>query len=304
MSRERIMNQAADTNSINSRGVTMRMPSNVFKTSRSASPVTRCEQPESSAAARMRLSSASRQRWMLETTRTASVCCSTKKAIKRACRGENPNFSRSFSSISSSTSSDAMNRCARRAVRQTPRQNPSVVKMASQTLLSRRTRTGQGENFLFGQTVLAGQAVKCHQRAVQFVFRRKKILIDALDLLIGQVPDFFNDLRCVHVPNLTAALEKATRDKNDSLGSAPTRWRFGSTRPVLRGRTAEGGHVASLKACPAAALQNAGLFNRQLVSIHIHPWWNCVCPETLCKSWAQNPGFFVIISYCQLPEKA
>jgi len=81
--------------------------------------------------------------------------------------------------------------------------------MASQTLLSRRTRTGQGENFFFGQGVFAGQTVESRQGAVHFVCRRKKILIDALDLLIGQPLDFFNDLRCVHVSNLDAATEKA-----------------------------------------------------------------------------------------------
>jgi hypothetical protein len=81
--------------------------------------------------------------------------------------------------------------------------------MASQTLLSRRTRTGQGENFCFGQGAFAGQTVESRQGAIQFVFRRKKVLIDALDLLIGQPLDFFNDLRCVHISNLAAATEIA-----------------------------------------------------------------------------------------------
>ena len=84
--------------------------------------------------------------------------------------------------------------------------------MASQTLLSSRTRTGQGENFLLGQPVLAGQAVKRRQGAVQFVFRRKKILINALHLLIGQPLDFFDDLVCVHVPNLAAAAGEANQN--------------------------------------------------------------------------------------------
>jgi hypothetical protein len=67
----------------------------------------------------------------------------------------------------------------------------------------------QGENFFFGQVVFPGQAVKCRQSAIHFVFRRKKILIDALDLLIGQPLDFFDDLRRVHVSNLAVTTEKA-----------------------------------------------------------------------------------------------
>jgi hypothetical protein len=91
--------------------------------------------------------------------------------------------------------------------------------MASQTLLSRRTRTGHGEYFFLGQTVFAGQAVESRQGAVQFVFRRKKILIDALDLLIGQPLDFFDDLRCVHMSNLAAAAEKAKPENADASGA-------------------------------------------------------------------------------------
>jgi hypothetical protein len=112
--------------------------------------------------------------------------------------------------ISSKICRDAANWHLSRAARHVCRQKPSVVKMASQTLLSRRTRTGQGENFVFCQMVFfAGQTVESRQGAIQFVFRRKKILIDALDLLVGQPPDFFDDLHCVHASNLDAATEKA-----------------------------------------------------------------------------------------------
>jgi hypothetical protein len=158
----------------NWRGVTMLSLSNFFKLSKSATPVTRCEQPESSAAARMRLSSASRQMVITETIGTASVCRSTKKVIKRACRLENSNFRRSFSPTSSKTSRDATNLQVRRVARQTRRQKPSVVKMASQTLLSRRTRTRQGENLLFRQAAFAWQAIERRQGAVHFPFRRKR----------------------------------------------------------------------------------------------------------------------------------
>jgi hypothetical protein len=60
---------------------------------------------------------------------------------------------------------------ARRVARQARRQNPSVVKMASQTLLSRRTRTRQGENVIFCQAAFAGQAVESRQGPVHFVVR-------------------------------------------------------------------------------------------------------------------------------------
>jgi len=183
-----------------------------FRISKSESPVTKCEQPESNEAARMRLSSASRQMLMIETTRRASVCRSTKKVIKRACRCENPNFKRSFSSTSSKTSRDAANLHVRRVARHTRRQNPSVVKMASQTLLSRRTRTRQGENFFFRQAAFAWQTVESRQRAIHFVIRRKKILIDALDLLIGQPLDFFDDLSCIHVSNVITAAKKSEQE--------------------------------------------------------------------------------------------
>src|SRR5208283_1622561 len=110
-----------------------------------------------------------------------------------------------FSSTSSTTSRDAANLHVPRLVRHTRRQNPSVVKMASHTLLSRRTRTRQGENLLFRQAAFAWQAVESRQRAVHFIFRRKKILIDPLDLLIGQPLDFFDDLSCIHVSNVIPA---------------------------------------------------------------------------------------------------
>ncbi len=187
----------------------MPMPPNFFKTSKSESPVTRCEQPESSAAARIRLSSASRQTEIAEVTLTNSVCRSTKKVSKRACRGENPNFARSFSEISSRMSCEAINRHWLRAARHKRRQKPSAVKIASQTLLSSTTRTGQGENFLFGQAVFAGQRIESGQGAIQFAFRRKKIFIDALNLLVGQPLNFFNDLACTHAFILIARAQKS-----------------------------------------------------------------------------------------------
>jgi hypothetical protein len=65
-------------------------------------------------------------------------------------------------------------------------------------LLARRTRTRQGENFLFRHPAFAWQAIESRQGSIHFVFRRKKILIDALNLLVGQPLDFFDDLSCVH----------------------------------------------------------------------------------------------------------
>ena len=206
--RRLLFQRVVGTNSKNSRGVTMLTAPTFFKVSKSRSPVTKSEQPESSAAARIRLSSASRQRLTVETTRAVSVCRSTKKAIKRACRGEKPNFVGSFWPISSRTSSDATNLHERRAARHACRQKPSVVKMASQTLLSSSTRTRQGENVLFRQAVFARQAVKSRQGAVQFAVRGKKILINPLGLLVGQPLDFFDDLRCVHVSNVGDCKQK------------------------------------------------------------------------------------------------
>jgi hypothetical protein len=190
----------------------MLTPSSFFRVNKSASPVTRNRQAESKAAARIRLSSGSRQIVTVEDTCTASVCRSTKKVIRRACRVENPNLIRSFCSTSSVTSRDATNLHVRRVSRQTCRQNPSVVKIASQTLLSRRTRTWQGENFFFRQAVFAGQAVETRQGTIHFVFRGEKILIDALHLLIGEPLNFFDDLSCVHFSNITIPAKKASRN--------------------------------------------------------------------------------------------
>jgi hypothetical protein len=157
----------------------------------------------------MRLSSASRQMLIVETTRTVSVCRSTKKVIKRACLAENPNFERSFSLTSSRISGDAANLHVRRPARHMCRQNPSVVRIASQTLLSRRASTRQRENVLFSHAGFAGQTVKRGQYPVQFAFRRKKILVDRLGLLIGQPLNFLYDLRCIHDSILRAADEEA-----------------------------------------------------------------------------------------------
>ena len=73
-------------------------------------------------------------------------------------------------------------------------------------------RTRQGENFLFRQAAFAWQAVESRQRAIHFVIRRKKILIDALDLIIGQPLDSFDDLSCIHILNVITAAKKSEQE--------------------------------------------------------------------------------------------
>jgi hypothetical protein len=101
--------------------------------------------------------------------------------------------------------------------------NPWELIPRSQTLLSRRTRTRQGENFLFRQAAFAWQAVESRQRAIHFVIRRKKICIDALDLLIGQPLDFFDDLSCVHVSSVISAAKKSEQEMTHGARDFPRR---------------------------------------------------------------------------------
>jgi len=69
---------------------------------------------------------------------------------------------------------------------------PSVVRMASQTLLSSRMRTRQGEDFLLGQALLARQAVKSGQEPVQLAFVRKEMVQQPGRLGFGQAADSLN----------------------------------------------------------------------------------------------------------------
>ncbi len=177
---------------------------NCFSVSKSLSPVTRCEQSPSSAAAKIRLSSGSRQTWIVVVTLTAWVCRSTNKTIKRAWRGLNSNFWRSFPSISSSMSCEAMTAQSRRTFFHIWRQKPSVVRMASQTLLSRMMRTRQGESFFFGQAGFSRQTIKHGQQAIQFAFGGKKIFINFFRLLVGKLLYFVNYFAGLHIANITA----------------------------------------------------------------------------------------------------
>ena len=97
-----------------------------------------------------------------------------------------------------------------RAVRHIWRQRPSAVRMASQTLLSSRTRTREIEDFFFGQTAFSGQAVKRGQQAIQFARFGKKILIKAHRFLVGQLPDSLNHASRDHALNLFLPVPQAS----------------------------------------------------------------------------------------------
>src|SRR5882724_384313 len=89
------------------------------------------------------------------------------------------------------------------------RQKPSVVRTASQTLLSRMMRTREGENFFFSQAGFSRQTIKRAEQPVQFALGGKKILINFLGLLVGKPLDFINHCVCLHVENLRAKTNKA-----------------------------------------------------------------------------------------------
>jgi len=78
------------------------------------------------------------------------------------------------------------------------RQKPLVVRMASQTLLSRMTRTRQGEGFFFSQAGFSRQTVKGAQQPVQFALGGKEIRKHLFRLLVGKLPDFVNHFARLH----------------------------------------------------------------------------------------------------------
>src|SRR2546423_2121070 len=173
-----------ETNCANSRGVTIPVSPIFFKASKSLSPVTRYAQPALTAAARMGSSSGSRQTLGGKPmTVTGVVCRRTNEVSKRACRGLKPNLSRSFSSISSKISGEAQIRETPRTCCHIRRHCPLVVRIASQTLLSSRTRTRELKDFLFGQAGFSGQAVERGQQPIQFALLGKPILIKPHGLL-------------------------------------------------------------------------------------------------------------------------
>ena len=93
--------------------------------------------------------------------------------------------------------------CTNRALRHVCRKNPFVVRIASQTLLSRSTRTRQGESFLFRQIALSRQAIERRQHALQFTLGRKEVVIYLLRLIIRKTLDFFDQFVRAHELNLS-----------------------------------------------------------------------------------------------------
>jgi len=87
---------------------------------------------------------------------------------------------------------------SRRAFFHKRRQKPLVVRVASQTLLSRMTRTRQGEGFFFGQADFSRQVIKRGKQPVQFAFGGKEILKHLFRLLVGKLPDFINHFASLH----------------------------------------------------------------------------------------------------------
>jgi len=74
--------------------------------------------------------------------------------------------------------------------------------MASQTLLSSRTRTRKVEDFLFGQAGFARQPVERGQQPVQFARLGEKILVKPHGLPVGKLPDLLNHISCDHALNI------------------------------------------------------------------------------------------------------
>ena len=97
-----------------------------------------------------------------------------------------------------------------RASRHIRRHWPSVVRMASQTLLSSRTRTRKVEDFLFGQTGFARQAVERGQQPVQFARLGEKTPVKPHGFPVGKLPDLLNHVRRDHALNICLSPPPAT----------------------------------------------------------------------------------------------
>ena len=121
-----------------------------------------------------------------------------------------------------------------RAVRHIWRQRPSAVRMASQTLLSSRTRTREIEDFFFGQTAFSRQAVKRGQQAIQFARFEKKMLIKPHRFLVGELPDFLNHASRGHALNLFPSAPQASAKRG--------REHPGGRRKLVGGQRTPGGN--------------------------------------------------------------
>ena len=75
---------------------------------------------------------------------------------------------------------------------------PSVVRTASQTLVSSRIRTRQGEDFLFSQTGRPGQSVEGGQQLVQLALIREQPVQQARRLRRRETADFLNHFSSSH----------------------------------------------------------------------------------------------------------
>jgi hypothetical protein len=82
--------------------------------------------------------------------------------------------------------------------------------MASQTLLSSKMRTRQGEDFLFGQASLAWQAVKGGQHAVQLAFLGKEIVEKPRRLRLGKLADGINHFGRGHAQKVLDAARRSS----------------------------------------------------------------------------------------------
>ena len=91
------------------------------------------------------------------------------------------------------------------------RHAPLVVSRASQTLLSSRTRTRQGENLLFAQSRFARQSVERGQEPVHFGLLGEKTVVKPRGLLVRELTDLFDYLARSHTRNLSVPAPEASR---------------------------------------------------------------------------------------------
>ena len=99
-----------------------------------------------------------------------------------------------------------------RVCRYIRRHAPLVVRRASQTLLSSRTRTRQGENLLFAQSGFARQSVERGQEPVHFGLLGEKTVVKPRGLLVRELTDLFDYLARSHTRTLSVPAREASRN--------------------------------------------------------------------------------------------
>ena len=93
------------------------------------------------------------------------------------------------------------------------RQKRFTVSTASQTLLSRRMRTREGENIFLAQADFSRKTVERSEEPIQFTLGGKKISIELCRLLVREPLYLVDQFVCLHQHNLSASSPGSKAEK-------------------------------------------------------------------------------------------